>query len=236
MAKTCLSGNDAIAAVNGVWQSYRMKSFYAKSGAAFSWIAFAVFVFGLINVYFPGVGFLLFLIGLPTLPIALLTITTIWLVRGIRMARGEADRSNAIGYVCASPAMCALVLLGAWPLVFVGEFLGDLCRLALNQSHYATIIAKARVERRAEWYAENEDGITYSVDVGPPVRVAFEPAGMLDNWSAIVFDPSGEMLKANGFDPNTGAFQAPEPITKLFGGDLVSCRRLWGDYLTCSFT
>jgi len=105
-----------------------------------------------------------------------------------------------------------------------------------NQDRYALIIAKARKAHQAEWYAEDAAGVTYSVDMGPPVRVAFEPAGMLDNWSAIIYDPTGEMLLADGFDPETGKFRAPDSITKVFGGDLVSCKRLWGDYLTCSFT
>ncbi|SMC83956.1 hypothetical protein SAMN06272759_108152 [Novosphingobium sp. B1] len=234
MRKT--DGSNAIAYAEGVRQYRRMKPFFRKSGAFFLLIASALFLFGLINVYFPGAGFLLFLVGLPTLPIALVTITTIWLIRGIKMARSEVDRSKAIVYVCASPVMCLLVVLTASLLIFLGGFVGDLARLAVNQRQYAAIISKARVERRAEWYAEDTNGVTYSVDVGPPVRVAFEPAGMLDNWSAIVFDPSGKMMMANGFNSKTGEFQTPEPITKLFGGDLVSCRRLWGDYLTCSFT
>lgn len=58
---------------------------------------------------------------------------------------------------------------------------------------------------------------------------------MLNNWSAIVFDPTGKVTLADGFDED-GNFSAPARITKLFGGDLVSCRSLWGDYYKCSFT
>lgn len=78
-------------------------------------------------------------------------------------------------------------------------------------------------------------GIAYAIDRGPPVRVAFHADGILDNWSAVVFDPTGEMLKADGWDAR-GKFRAPDRITRLFGGDLVACHRLWGDYLKCSFT
>lgn len=84
-----------------------------------------------------------------------------------------------------------------------------------------------RIERRY--------GVGLNVDRGPPLRVAFNPEGMLDNWSGIVFDPTGEVMQADGFDAS-GRFRAPDRITKLFGGDLVSCRRLWGDYYDCSFT
>jgi hypothetical protein len=91
-----------------------------------------------------------------------------------------------------------------------------------------------RIDRKPEWHAE-QGGIIYNVDLGPPVRVAFHPEGMLDNWSGIIFDPTGEVMQADGFDAR-GNFVAPERITKLFGGDLVGCRHLWRDYYRCSFT
>ena len=106
--------------------------------------------------------------------------------------------------------------------------------MTINRSHYEPIIEKARVDRNAAWFDEHR-GVTYSVDLGPPVRVAFNPEGMLDNWSGIIFDPTGEVMKADGFDAS-GNFRAPEKVTKLFGGDLVSCRHLLDDYYACSFT
>ena len=59
---------------------------------------------------------------------------------------------------------------------------------------------------------------------------------MLDNWSGIIVDPTARVMEADGFDTATGEFAAPEEVTKLFDGDLVSCRHLWGDYYSCSFT
>ena len=79
-------------------------------------------------------------------------------------------------------------------------------------------------------------GLDAIVDAGPPVRIAFMTSpGFLDNWSGIVFDPTGKVMLADGWDAS-GKFRAPEAITKLFDGDLVSCRHLWGDYYRCSFT
>lgn len=113
--------------------------------------------------------------------------------------------------------------------------MGTFSRLVVNQGHYEAIIAKVARERKAAWF-EEDDGVIYSTDLGPPVRVAFNPAGILDNWSGIIYDPTGDVMKAKGFDPKTSKFYAPERITKLFGGDLVDCRHLWGDYYQCSFT
>ena len=105
----------------------------------------------------------------------------------------------------------------------------------VNHRHYEAIIAKANKTRQSVWY-EDDGAITYSTDLGPPIRVAFNPAGMLDNWSGIIYDPTGDVMLANGFDPKTGKFFAPERVTKIFGGDLVGCRHLWGSYYDCSFT
>ena len=135
----------------------------------------------------------------------------------------------------ATPVLLVATILFAWPLLIVGEFAGNCAMLIIYQHHYENIIAREKGKPRTIAYA-NDDGVTYSVDPGPPVRVAFNPSGILDNWSGIIYDPTGDVMQANGFDPKTGKFVAPESITKLFGGDLVSCEHLWGAYYTCSFT
>jgi len=135
----------------------------------------------------------------------------------------------------AAPVFLACTLALAWPFLAAGSFAGSLSRLLVNRGHYEAIIKKVQLDPRPEWFKE-DGNITYSVDVGPPVRVAFNPAGMLDNWSGIIYDSTGEVMLARGFDPESGRFFAPDRITKLFNGDLVSCRHLWGEYYDCSFT
>ena len=109
-----------------------MKSFLAKAMPVFALLAFVPFLIGLINVYFPGAGFLLFLIGLPTLLIALAIATIVWLVRGVRQAKNQDRKTMAGLYVLIGPVMCSLVLLVAWPSLFAGGFIGDLSRLAFR--------------------------------------------------------------------------------------------------------
>ncbi|RJF93713.1 hypothetical protein [Sphingomonas cavernae] len=73
-------------------------------------------------------------------------------------------------------------------------------------------------------------------DNGPPVRVAFVTnPGFLDNWSGIVFDPTGKVELARGWDAS-GQFYAPTNITGLFSGDVVECSPLIDAYYYCSFT
>ncbi len=111
-------------------------------------------------------------------------------------------------------------------------------RFLINRDHYDRIVVDANSRTADGAYSEylTNGGTTYIIDYGPPVRVAFNPDGFLDNWSGIIFDPTGDVLLAKGFDSKTGAFFAPERITKLFGGDLVDCRHLSGNYFHCSFT
>jgi hypothetical protein len=125
------------------------------------------------------------------------------------------------------------------PACRAGIHSGSWLRLMLNRPHYERIIAGLRGGERPPppgAALAREGGIAYEVDPGPPLRVAFDPDGLLEVWTAIVFDPSGAVALADGFDPATGRFAAPDRVTRLFGGDLVRCRRLARDYYLCTFT
>lgn len=70
------------------------------------------------------------------------------------------------------------------------------------------------------------DGLDVEVE-NPPLRIAFpQPSGLLDNWCAIVFDETGELLRVS----------PASPLSKLFGGDIVGCHALDGPYLFCCLT
>lgn len=209
--------------------------YLARTARVFALAAGIPFVIGLIGAWSDSFGFVLFiLVGIPTAAfMVLLTGFKLW--RGVSVAQEGRSFAEQFAAIPLSPILLVLWLMAALPLLWAGGHLGSLSRLAVNESNYREIINRARVSRKAESYAEY-GGVTYSVDPGPPVRVAFNPEGFLDNWSAIVFDPTGEVMLADGFDPTTGKFYAPERITKLFDGDLVACRKLWGDYYSCSFT
>lgn len=99
----------------------------------------------------------------------------------------------------------------------------------------------AEVQRDPQAFAQDHviyrDGFISSIaDAGPPVRMAFVTnGGFLDNWSGIVFDPTGRVRLARGWDA-AGTFYAPREVTELFGGDIVECDHLVAAYYYCSFT
>ncbi|WKL55813.1 hypothetical protein Q1W73_08840 [Asticcacaulis sp. ZE23SCel15] len=137
-----------------------------------------------------------------------------------------------------APILLGLAILLSSPLSTAGEVSGAWLRLMIERSRYETIIEKeSQPPSGTARIVDREDGgITYTVDAGPPVRVAFNPDGIIDNWTGIIYDPTGEVLLAKGFDPVTGEFHMPSHIKELFGGDLVACRHIWSDYYKCSFT
>lgn len=69
------------------------------------------------------------------------------------------------------------------------------------------------------------------------VRVAFpEPGGMLDNYTALVYDPTGLVMKANDVGPHDLHDAKHAAYVKLFGGDMISARPLGGGWYRCGFT
>lgn len=212
-----------------------MSSYFRRASTFFALIALVPFVVGFLSSWQVGVGFVLFILGMPIVFLILLLGATIWLIRGIRLTHELTSNRDKLLVLSASPLFLVSVILIAWPLLATGSFLGSMSRLLVNHGHYEAIIAKVRAHPKPSWF-EEDGGVTYSVDLGPPIRVAFNPAGMLDNWSGIIYDPTGDVMLADGFDPLSGKFAAPDRVTKLFYGDLVSCRHLWGSYYECSFT
>ncbi|MEH3159689.1 MAG: hypothetical protein PGN08_12625 [Sphingomonas taxi] len=197
----------------------------------------AAFTFGLVTVWSAVLTMFLLLLAVPAWLILVIAGGGIlsWhgLKDGARLHGGQ-----RIATMLAAPLLAVATLALAVPAHFVGTHVGWLSKLAVNYWHYGAIVrdAEIRVARGARDCCTSPDGELVYIDPGPPVRAAFDPQGLLDNWSGIVFDPSGDVMLAKGFNPITGTFAAPERITKLFGGDLVGCRPLVGHYYVCSFT
>ena len=77
------------------------------------------------------------------------------------------------------------------------------------------------------------------VDQGPPVRVAFYwQRGVIDNWVGLVYDPTAEVMKANGFKRDWSNWGDPrlKTVKGLFGGDLLRAKRVGKDWYLCWFT
>lgn len=108
-------------------------------------------------------------------------------------------------------------------------------RFMTRRAAYERIVAEAERTRAVSYCGERE-GISFKVDARPPVRVAFLlPGGTIDDWEGVIYDPTGEVLKAQGWT-RPGKLSAPAGVRELFGGDLVTCRHAGGRYYRCWFT
>ncbi len=132
-------------------------------------------------------------------------------------------RRNAITVVAGVLAFIPLTQLGSW--------LTERARFLWYRSAYDSVVASV-----ARGVTPRPARVEYTVDEGPPIRVAFVwPGGIIDNWCGAVHDPSGEVLKVNALQVGSPKWRGAA-LTKLFGGDMTACRRLSGEYYLCCFT
>jgi hypothetical protein len=131
-------------------------------------------------------------------------------------------------------AIVITALLANTLLLLFGIGWGVRARLILFLPHYSSIVSRV-LNNPPALYAENIDE-GYRVEPGPPVRVAFpRPFGLLNRWSAIVYDPSGQVMVVNDVeylhprDPNLAQIQ------DLFGGKLGHSEHLVGPWYLCGF-
>lgn len=212
---------------------------YIRGCALFYGIVLAlVFGIGFIGAWLRGLELLVIVIGLALVGIFLLG-SLICFRLGAGMALRAKVMSDRILAVMAAPAMVGVIIALAYPSLESGQFFGTRACLLFNLRHYEAIIARERQGHATSLIGssyQEDAGVQYFVDKGPPLRVGFNPDGLLNNWSATVFDPTGQVMLSNKFDSAKGRSAAPERITKLFGGDLMGCRHLWGSYYKCAFT
>lgn len=201
-------------------------------------ILVCIFMAAAISEWDGALGFLLFLIGAPIVICAFVVGVLVFVWHGLKGALPPLALTARLRTVAAVPALAAITVLLAPASCAAGHRAGMWSHFLAHRTRYDHIVAKIQrsAPPNATRWRTDESGVEYLADVGPPVRIAFDADGLIDNWTGIIFDPTGEVMFARGFDPVTGEFFAPERITKLFGGDLVGCRPLTGSYYYCSFT
>lgn len=206
---------------------------------AFFWLVASLVAFAITSGFMWFGGFLGILVAL----VAAFVLIVSWVIvfaAGLRAAwvrRLEPRRAFYAGVAAVGALVLAFVV--ALPVMWAVAWSLDWASFLTNQTGYREVVRLAQkggFDPSKAGYQEYE-GTEFMLDAGPPIRVAFPmPGGFLDNWSGVIYDPTGEVMLADGFDARTGEFVAPEHITKLFYGDIVSCRHMLGDFYRCSFT
>lgn len=207
----------------------------------FAFAALAVFAVGFLDSW--GMPFMVGLVALGLIALMLLIGATLFTVLGARTAYRDQAMPIVLRVVLAlaAPACFAGLAFAAGPLLDAGDRIGVTTRLAQDEARFAAIIARLKTEPAGDTDAvrRTEDGVTFLVDRGPPLRVAFHPRGILDSWTGIVFDPSrtlGHYVSQGPRRPGARSAITPDDLSGLFGGDLAGCRYLRDDYFLCRFT
>ncbi len=199
------------------------------------WVLFVWLAVGLLMAFFDrpivdalwvAAGFVYF--GWLAVGVVLAVILAVY---GFRNKNNYA-KASAIGFVFLG----SLLIYQSSYIRSIGENIVVRYRFDQHFSEYERIVSEAKSGTLPTGHGES-NGIQYQIDSGSPIRVAFlQPGSILDNWEGIIYDPTGDVLKAKGWiEPGQG-LSAPSEVVRLFGGDLVSCTPLSGNYYRCQFT
>jgi hypothetical protein len=116
------------------------------------------------------------------------------------------------------------------PVASFGSVLVRHGRFRWHRSEYQRIVVAVEAGQPVQ------SGLPYEVDAGPPKRIAFAwPGGIIDNWCGVVYDRTGGVLQVNSLAPWSPQWRS-HSMTRLFGGDMTSCRQLDTQYYLCCFT
>lgn len=152
-------------------------------------------------------------------------------IRAFRLA-ARAPRSRRLGRFLL--AVVAIFALAAFHLA--GDHWAFLLRFRLARAAYEARVARIEADLPAGRVGRVEDCL---IEPGPPLRVAFIlPGGILDNFEAVVYDPTGAVLRGNATrdDPARWHDPASAPIRGFLGGTLISAESLGGPWYRCKFT
>jgi hypothetical protein len=133
-----------------------------------------------------------------------------------------------------------VIMICGMSLLYLGPHYGFLVRFYLFKPHYEEIARRLSQNYPIDqtdtfYYDEKSFSI---VDKGPPIRVAIElPGGLLDNFQAVVYDPSGIVGQLQRFNLDTH-WDDPQlnDLKKLFGGEMFYCEPIEGSWFYCWFT
>lgn len=176
-----------------------------------------------------GLGMLLVMLAVPLALIALAVGTLVRIDRGMKLPVVPGEARRRIIAIALPPLLLVVILAAAAPLASAGNYVSSLARLAVHRDHFEAIIARVRKTGKPA-LMEMDEGLMYSADPGPPVRVAFSPRDLGALWGVIAYDPSGDVMRIEGWGPGADNSAAPPTFGGIFG-----CRHLWGDYYSCAF-
>lgn len=207
-----------------------------RTARFFALVALSLLLLSFVGSAWHVWGEVFYLFGIPIAVLVALGGAIFRLIAGARLPLPNGRPRDRLLALAAAPALLAITLAAAYPLIRAGSYTGDLARLAINRPRFDAIVSRTRASRETS-LRKQDAGVTYAIDAGPPVRLAFiSPTGAMRAFQGvIVYDPSDQMTLAKGFDRKSNDFIGPDRITMLFMGGIVGCWHLSDHYYVCWF-
>ena len=196
-------------------------------------VAFAA-LFGWFGQADGGATFLIVgLVSIIAIPVGGLILLAIFVLLARDGWRIGSARSGRARWFARSAAPVALVLAFA-SLVFVPDLFSGLHRQQLLSENRALF---DDAMRQGATQIALTNGEKVPVTPASAGRYYFAFSGMGDNHQGFVYDHSGQVAQAQGWaNGEAGRFTAPDRVKELFGGDMLRCTQVRGDWFYCSFT
>lgn len=160
---------------------------------------------------------------------AVMIVLRLWGLRRAETRRAALASAGAVVFV-------AVVVVGLSPFAAqLGAQMVENYRFGQHRAVYESIVAEVAAKQEEAGH-HTRDGVPYLVDPGPPLRIAFPwPGGGVVGWCGAVYDPSGEVMRANDLLPDHSNWDEPRlaEIRALFGGNLTDCHPLADEYYVC---
>lgn len=141
----------------------------------------------------------------------------------MRLSAGRIEALTAIGIIMAG----LITHFGA------GRYLSMDVRFLIAKPYYERRLADVL----SGGFADQHVGVA-SREPGGRVAFYWKKGFGPDNWVGLVYDPTGEVMRAVNFLLNPSATFDPvqDKVRDLFGGELYATRHLTGDWFICWFT
>jgi|JI8StandDraft_2_1071088.scaffolds.fasta_scaffold19715_2 hypothetical protein len=198
-------------------------------------LGFSTLVYaGVISLFSGQIGWLAYLICFLVLALLVVVLIIVAMLKtAIRLWGWAMRRTN--GRAMREPMLLLLVVALTGPVYWTAGYVRDLVTIALVDKWMMAHVGQRKIDP-----ADGPLGLRISIDRGPSTRVAFITEhvafipglglGNMDSWGAVVFDPAGTVKIADG-----RMHGEDHPASQLFGGMLVACQHVWGDYYRCTF-
>jgi len=169
-------------------------------------------------------------------PITLLASLALTITITVQMTRHWSRAKRLIALLLAflgALAVPVLLIVLGWSAAAEAAYHGW---LAWHRPAFERIVAlmeAGKLQPRRVGFWETYEGVDFIAGRGQPLRIAFPvPGGVRGNVTLIVYDPTGRVLEASGWD-DEGFLRTPRDIRRLFFHNLVKCEPYEAPFYEC---